>query len=327
LLATATLIIYIVSTIQKALKIPSLLAQYLFCHQRLDLPGIGTFFLDNSAISAVENRKQRSNLLEGVSFESNPSLKETPELIAFIAQKTGKMKALAAADLDSHLQLSEQFLNIGKPFAFEGIGILSKGKNGELEFTPITVLTEKLKEYQTKEAEPSAQKEPTAGDYESFLSPSTANPGWKKPVLGFFLVCGIGCTIWGGYEISKRANPKKSTNPAESTLTSATQALTDSSLHEKDTVNPIATTLPVDSNYKYVLEVAKSKRAFKRYHQLKAIQWKVELETNDSIQYKLIMLLPVVADTSKTIDSLTVMTGRKVYIEYPSQGDPKKNSL
>ena len=96
---------------------------------------------------------------------------------------------------------------------------------------------------------------------------------------------------------------------------------------KKDTITSFSTTLPRDVNYKYVLEVAKSKRAFKRYNQLKAIQWNVQLETNDSIQYKLVMLLPAVSDTSKTIDSLTVMTGRKVYIEYPSQGDQKKNSL
>ena len=317
------------STIQKALKIPPLLAQYLYCHHRLDLPGIGTFFLDKSAISALENSKQRSNLLEGVSFETNQSLKETPELIAFIAHKTGKMKALATADLQSHLQLSEQFLNIGKPFAFEGIGIIARGKNGEIEFTPVTILTEKVKEYKAKETELSSAKEPAAGDYESFLSPSNLNPGWwKKPVVGFFLVCGIGCTVWGGYEISKRANQQKSPKATESTITATAIPFTDSSvMPANDTITSISTTLPVDNNYKYVLEVAKSKRAFKRYNQLKAIQWKVELETSDSVQYKLVMLLPAVSDTSKTIDSLTNMTGKKVYIEYPSQGEQKKNSL
>ena len=238
------------------------------------------------------------------------------------------MRALAAADLASHLQLSEQFLNIGKPFAFEGIGIIARGKNGEIEFAPITVLTEKVKEYKTKETVASSPKEQTAGDYESFLSPSKSNPGWKKPVLGFFLVCGIGCTIWGGYEISKRANQHKSAGATQTSLTTATIPFADSSLvPEKDTITSISTTLPVDNNYKYVLEMAKSKRAFKRYNQLKAIQWQVQLETNDSVQYKLVMLLPAVSDTSKTIDSLTALTGKKVYIEYPSQGEQKKNSL
>jgi hypothetical protein len=300
-----------------SVKIPSLLAQYLYCHQRLDLPGIGTFLLDNTSITALQNSKQRSALLEGVNFKSNPSLKETPELIVFIAQKTGKMKALAASDLDSHLRTAEQFLNIGKPFTLEGIGIISKGKKGEIEFTPITVLTEKVKEYNTKETELSSQKEQSSDDYESFLSPSKTNLEWKKPAVGLLLVCGIGLTIWGGYEISKRANKTKSSSLTESSVTESIVPVTNSNLLQKnDSINSTQNSLPVDNNYKYVLEIAKSKRAFKRYHQLKSIQWKVQLETKDSVQYKLFMLLPAISDTSRTIDSLTVMSGRKVYIEY-----------
>lgn len=304
-------------TIHKSVKIPPLLAQYLYCHHRLDLPGIGTFTLDNTAISALENSKQRSALLDGVSFKSNPSLKETPELIAFIAQKTGKMKALAASDLDSYLQLSEQFLNIGKPFAFEGIGIIAKGKNGEIEFTPITVLTEKVKEYNIKETEQPLSKEQSSGDYQSFLSPSNTTLEWKKPVIGLLLVCGIGLTIWGGYEISKKANKKNPSNLTESSATQNSVLLPDSNLVQKnDSINSVQNAAPANNNYKYILEIAKSKRAFKRYNQLKSIQWKVELETQDSVQYKLFMLLPAVSDTSRTIDSLTVMTGKKVFIDY-----------
>jgi len=300
-------------------KIPPLLAQYLYCHQRLDLPGLGTFLLDNTAISALENSKQRSAILEGVSFKSNPSLKESPDLIGFIAQKTGKMKALAASDLDSHLRTAEQFLNIGKPFALEGIGIISKGKQGDIEFTPITVSTEKVKEYNARETESSSQKESSSDGYESFLSPSKTNFEWKKPVVALLLVCGIGLTIWGGYEISKKANKNKSTNITESALAAVAAPITDTnSVQKNDSVHSNKNLLTIDNNYKYVLEVAKSKRAFKRYNQLKEIQWKVQLETTDSVQYKLFMLLPAISDTSRTIDSLTVMTGRKVYIEYPN---------
>jgi hypothetical protein len=304
-----------------SVKIPPLLAQYLFCHKRLDLPGIGTFLLDNAAISALENSKQRSALLDGVSFKSNSSLKETPELVAFIAQKTGKMKALAASDLDSHLRIAEQFLNIGKPFTLEGIGIISKGNKGEMEFTPITVLTDKVKEYNTKETEQSSPGENSSGEYESFLSPSKVNLEWKKPVIGLFLICGIGLTIWGGYEISKKANRNKPGIPTQASIIKSTVLVVpDSNLvQNNDSIDAIQSPLPaVDNNYKYILEIAKSKRAFKRYNQLKSIQWNVQLETKDSVQYKLFMLLPAISDTTRTIDSLTATSGRKVYIEYPN---------
>jgi len=303
-------------------KIPSLLAQYLYCHQRLDLPGIGSFVLDNSSITAIEISKQRTAILEGVKFEYNPSIQQTPDLVAFIAEKTGKMKPLASADLDSYLQLANQFLNIGKPFTFEGIGILTKIKAGEFEFTPISVQTEKLKEHQVKEAEPAAAKEPSSQKYESFLSSSQTKLEWKRPVAVLLVICGIGLTIWGGYEISKRMKKNKPVAKVES-VKQETQPATDSSQVTKDT---IAIQPPAPTEIKYVLEVAKSKRAFKRYNQLKEINWKVHLETTDSIQYKLFMLLPV-SDTTKTLDSLTVMTGRRVYIEYSDSNEEKKVNL
>lgn len=295
-------------------KIPSLLAQYFYSNQRLELPGIGSFTLDASAISAFQNTKQRSAILEGVSFESNVSLKESPALIAYIAEKTGKMKALAAADLDSYLQLAQQFLNMGKPFSFEGIGILSRTKPGEFEFTPISVSTEKVKEYNTTETVASDTKEEPSSRYESFLSIPKTNFEWKRPVIGLMLLCGVGLTIWGGYVISQK-NKKNGVNTAVQQIV---QPAASDTLQKTDSIAPGQAAISPESNYKYVLEIAKSKRAFKRYNQLKDIRWKVQLETKDSIQYKLYMLLPSIADTSRTLDSLMVMTGRKVYIEYPN---------
>ncbi len=296
------------------MKIPSLLAQYFYTNQRLELPGLGSFVLDISSISALQNSKQRSAILEGVSFESNASLKESPDLIAFIAGKTGKMKALASADLDSHLQLAQQFLNMGKPFSFEGIGILSRIKPGEYEFTPISVATDKIKELNTHDVVATVAKEESASRYESFLSVPKTKFEWKKPVIGLMLLCGVGLTIWGGYVISQKKDKTKIHTAAEKIVPE--MGATDS-LQKADSIIPIAqTAIAPENNYKYVLEVAKSKRAFKRYNQLKDIRWKVMLETKDSIQYKLYMLLPSIADTTRTLDSLMVMTGRKVYIEY-----------
>ena len=296
----------------KTVKIPSLLAQYLYGNQRLDLPGIGSFLLDSSTLPALQQSKQRSALLEGVSFESNPACKESPELISFIAEKTGKMKALASADLDSHLQLAQQFLNMGKPYLFEGIGILTKVKAGEFEFTPITVPTDIIKEQHKADAVEVDQKEEYTGDYESFLSLPKTKFEWRKPVIGLFLICGIGVTVWGGYMISKKnVKPEVIT---EQSLIEQTSVV--DSLHISDSITAATPVVTVPANYKYILEVAQKKRALKRYNQLKELRWKVDLETTDSVQFKLFMLLPP-SDTTRTMDSLRIVTGRRVYIEYP----------
>lgn len=294
------------------MKIPSLLAQYLYGNQRLDLPGIGTFLLDSSVLPVLQNTKQRSTILEGVSFENNPFVRESPGLIEFIAEKTGKMKPLASADLESYLELAHQFLNMGKPYAFEGIGILTKIKAGEFQFTPISIATDKIREQQKPETAAATEKEEPSAKYDSFLSiPKSFE--WRKPVLGLFAVCGLAIAVWGGYMISKK-NGKK---PSAST---GLMIADNDAPQQVNIIDTVEMNQPADppapDTYKYILETAKKKRALKRYNQLKEIRWKVELETQDSVDFKLYMLLPATPDTLKKIDSLSILTGRKVHIEY-----------
>jgi hypothetical protein len=290
--------------ITQAVKLTSLLAQYLYTNHRLDLPGIGSFLLDPSAISSVENSKQRSPVVDGISFEYSPTVKTSPELIAYISSQSGKMKALASADLDSHIQLVQQFLNLGKPFTFDGIGTLSKKKNGSLEFSSLSVPAEKVKEFQAKEVAPVSLEE-SSSHYESFLAAPKMNFSWRRPVVALLVLAGIALAIWGGYTISKKAATSDQT-PVPDVVTQPVQP--DSNL--------LAKAEPVKSkDYKYILQVSKKQTAIRRYNQLKTNLWDVKMETSDSVLFKLYMLFPSNTDTTHVLDSLTAMTGKKVYIE------------
>jgi hypothetical protein len=293
-------------------KIATLLAQYLYNNHRLDLPGIGTFLLDSSDTSISENSKQKSVPPPPISFESKPELDDSPDLVAYISSQTGKMKALANADLGSHLQLAQQFLNISKPFIFEGIGTLIMRRPGEYEFEPIGTPPEKIRDNKIKNT-PAASLKDTEESYDSFLAKPKAKMEWNRPVIALFIVAGIGLAVWAGYTISKKAPGNATAANTEIQL-----SLSDS-LAQADTmvttVQPPADTLP--KNYKYVLEVANKQRALKRYNQLKTNLWDVHLETKDSVQYKLFILLPAQnADTTRVVDSLTMWLGRKVYLEH-----------
>ena len=101
------------------MKISPLLAQFLINNKQLSLAGLGRFTLNDSG---------------EIAFQHDASVKEDAELVKFIAENTGKMKSLVASDLDSNLELARQFLNIGKPYLFEGIGTLSKNKYGTIEY-------------------------------------------------------------------------------------------------------------------------------------------------------------------------------------------------
>lgn len=307
------------------MKLAPLLAQYLYIHKRLDLPGLGTFFLDPSIIIEQENSRQaKSPLLEGVSFDSNPSLKDAAELIQFISTQTGKIKALAAADLDSHLGLAQQFINIGKPFLFEGIGNLSKIKSGEYIFSAGHVLNEKFVDQSAKETTTLHSSEEAATDYKSVLYAPKAKMKWAKPVTVLLIVVGIGLAIWGGYTVYKRTsatdNIAASANDTNQTGTNKVKdevvLVPDSVVVTKkdSTVPVVAQSIPAGVA-KFVLETATAKRAFPRYNRLKEFQWNVQMETKDSVSYTLYMLLPVsAADTARVLDSLTRLNGKRVYM-------------
>jgi hypothetical protein len=316
------------------LKIAPLLAQYLYTNKRLDLPGIGSFLLDPSFNMEPENPKQnRPSMLEGVTFENNTSVKESPELIQFISTHSGKIKALASADLDSHLQLARQFINIGKPFLFEGIGSLTKNQNdGGYSFAPGHLLAEKVvKETPVKET--SAEKEENAADLGKVFYAKKTATNWKKPLVVLLLLAGIGLAIWGGYAVYKKTTAKndepvteETTNQGNVISTDTMQTKKDTSTITKDTstatpsVTPTQTMTAATGSYKFVIETATKERALSRFAKLSKMGIQnLNMETADSLTFKLFFIIPSSSlDTARIVDSLRrnyTPKGNRAYVE------------
>lgn len=298
------------------MKLTHLIAQYLYKTKKLDLQGIGSFTLDGSIDIDLENEKsQKEARIDGINFQNNQSIKEDPELIAFLSTHSGKIKALAAADLNSHLELAKQFLNIGKPFLLEGIGSLTKIRSGEYSFTPGSVLTEKFIEQKTKPEIPDLSIEEPVSDYKSALYKRPKSTNWRKPITFLLVILGLVIAIWGGYAVYKRNSVKKQNlvqTKDKTILLEDTVPVKNDSFHIDSPVTPVNTT----GHTKFVLEIADRARAFERYQQLKTYLWDVHMETKDSISYKLFLSLPTgPADTSRVVDSLSLLYGRKVLIE------------
>ncbi len=304
------------------MKLTTAIAQYLYVHKRLDIAGIGSFILDPSALVNLEaenSKNQKNPVVEGVSFENNPSVKESPELVAFISSQTGKMKALAAADLSSHVELMQQFLNIGKPFMLEGIGSLVKMKSGEFVFTPGTLVTEKLKDIPSKSETGEVADKSFSSTYEPFLHKEKAKTAWRKPVAVLLVLAGIGFAVWGGYTLYKKNEAKADEPVAQQPATVQKTADTIPPANTAAvTAPPALNNQPAPTpagNYKFVLETSGTKRAFERFSKLKVFQWPVQMETKDSLEYTLYMLLPASAsDTTRLLDSLTRLNGKRVII-------------
>lgn len=303
----------------KALKLAALLAQFLAKHKRLDLPGIGFLTLDDSIVQEPEAGITKP-IAGIISFQQKPTPRESPELVKFIAGETGKQKALASSDLESYLELAQQFLNIGKPFMLEGIGSLSRTRDGILEFTPGQLIPEVMRDNPARDSQLSQETHP---DYKSILYHTKATGNWKKPVAFLLVIAGIAFAVWGGYTIYKKTGGKKQDAGGSEQVAGGQDAgssvqVGDTTANVKpDTVvmKPVVTP-NVSGTFKYILEVSQTKRALERFSKLKRFQWPVEMTTNDSLSFTIFMRLPgTAADTTRLLDSLSRLNGKRVYLE------------
>ncbi|MBL0334135.1 MAG: hypothetical protein IPP73_02030 [Chitinophagaceae bacterium] len=311
------------------MKLAALLSQFLAKHKRLDLPGIGVLTLDDSIVQEPEAGITKP--ISGViSFQQKPIPRESPELVQFIAGETGKQKALASSDLESYLELAQQFLNIGKPFMLEGIGSLSRTREGILEFTPGQLIPEVMRDNPARDSQLSQETHP---DYKSILYHTKATGNWKKPVAFLLVIAGLAFAIWGGYTIYKKTAGKKQGASGQDAGSreqvaggqvaggqeagSSAQVGDTTTNVKPDTVvlKPVVTP-NVSGTFKYILEVSPAKRALERFTKLKRFQWPVEMTTTDSLSFTIFMRLPGNAsDTTRLLDSLSRLNGKRVYLE------------
>lgn len=295
----------------KTLKLAQILAQYLYSTRRLDLPGIGTFLLDSTIVVDPESDKNsKKDFGEGISFENNQGIKDNPPLIDFISSQTGKIKALAAADLDSHLWLGQQFLNIGKPFMLDGIGSLVKTQSGQYSFSPGQLTPEILKEQPTKQiGYTEVDNNTDVSDYKDILNPRKEKVQWKKPVAILLMLIGLVLAIWGGYIIYKntKADANSTTTPATRTSGPSAQNDNDTATVQKGNITINPPVVAPAGNYKFVIETAGRERAFKRFKFLKELPTTIQMGTKDSVNFTLFFILPATAaDTARIKDSLRI---------------------
>jgi hypothetical protein len=330
------------------LKLPPLLSQYLYQTKKLDLPGIGSFSLDPSAVIPEAGDRHVQAPAAGISFK-NISIK-TPDdaLIEFIKVHTGKMKPLAAADLDFYLTTGKQLLNIGKPFYIEGIGTLIKNKEGYFDYTPGEYLTTRLEEITEK-------KQPVTESFEEAPREhhEPASNNIRQGALLFGLVAGLILIGWGGYYLYKRntyveptaeakpaaAVPDSTPAPADTTKTVSQNPATQPSSTPANTQPAPAATQPADTKattptqqpaanivstspdaslFKFIiLETDRKGRALRRYNQLLGFQLNIRMEQRDSAYFKL--YFPIMAtyrDTTHIKDSLADVYATHVTIEH-----------
>ncbi|WP_460767340.1 hypothetical protein [Niabella terrae] len=288
------------------MKLAPVLAQYLAIHKTLNLPGIGTFSAENAYDPEIDYGKKGATLLS-VNFEQNKVSELDDELISFVAKETGKMKVLSESDIRSQTDGMIDFLNTGKPYFLQGIGTLTRKPDGTYEF-------HKEKYHHVEKKRESAITEKNSIP-QSYID-NSRRPRNNKPaaLIMTLVLLAIVAIIWF-YVKNSQTDQQKLEDITESALASDTSATAATS---PSTTTPKATTPGVPANqYKYILEIMQEPRASKRFNQLKTINWPVQLETRDSVNFTLYMLLPKAgADTTHVKDSLTALSGKTVWIAH-----------
>ena len=321
------------------------MSQFLYQTKKLDLPGIGSFSLDPSAVIPEGGDRGLQTPASGITFKNANIHTPDDALVIFIKEHTGKMKPLAAADLDFFLTTGKQLLNIGKPFYLEGIGTLIKTNDGRFDFTPGEYSTTKLEDLSVEKKQHAAQQfEEPPRDYE----PASNNVRQGALLVG--LVAALVLIGWGGYYLYKRntyvepataenrapvtvidstpkqadttkSQPQAAVQQTPATQPAATQPTDNKSVRPNDppqqpAVN-VLSTAPDATAFKFViLETDRKGRALRRYNQLVGFQLNIKMDQKDSAYFKL--YFPIVAsirDTTRIKDSLADVYAAHVTIE------------
>jgi hypothetical protein len=298
------------------MKIEQLLISFFIQNKKISLQGIGSFYLLADPIVSKDDSQNFIFPENSIEFKSDKNTEQDELFIQYISEITKKIKPLATSDLESFTMLNKQFLNLGKPIVLEGIGSITKKKEGILEFTQankIVLHNETASEYDTKEKGDRFLKN-TNKDYSSKKTK-------KSNVMLFILVLVstiiIAFVIYYFLQNSKKDNPES----IEENMINTTQ--NDTTQIKKDSLATLDSTqlIKVDSirNFKIIVrKYDKLSKAQKGFNTLSKSEFGKDLimYTKDSIQFYLaVPILGNINDTIKIKDSIIKQFGKKVFID------------
>lgn len=301
------------------MKIEQLIVQQLYSNKKVTLQDIGTFILSADVLIPFENDKDSAMPENAVGFEFNNKAVQDEDLISFIVSQTRKIRPLAASDLESYSILAKQFLNIGKPFPIEGLGILQKTQTGEYEFIQGHSINAKL------EAAPALLKEKKDEEI-SFSTPPREVSGKKWLWLLILIVLGaIAGTLYYFLKsdnkdkqveqvVSKKDSSVKSADTVSRSVDTVSKPIT---IVHDSTVKKIETHKNNGYTFRVVIKEFNTRGAAEKFY-TKYTSWgyKFSLYTNDSVKYKIaVAFTRPLSDTLRVKDSLRLFYNTRTYVD------------
>jgi hypothetical protein len=295
------------------MKIDHLITQYLFLHKQVYLPSVGLFTLQEAegtqAMPMIHFQAQATGDAEG--------------LFDFIVERTGKMRVVAIADVQCFCYEITEMLNIHQPFSIKGIGTLWKTLDGQIHFkqediqldkkkhTDRTQLTDISLQIHMKDDEPPVKWGTTyAVNYHRL---------WLAGIFVLLITSII--ILANSHTRLQMSDPEPASRVIESSLS---PSALDNDANAADAPQP-ADPSAQKISYLVVFEISDSTRAHKRYDQLTSWGDQIVIFKWDDRRYALaspFTTLPI--DTTHAKDSIQVLFGRSVFIQYLSTSMSKQ---
>ena len=297
------------------MKTEQLIVQYLYSNKKVTLQDIGVFNIATEINIPEDSDKDIVLPADAIQFVYDPKAPVDDGLVAFIMESTRKIKPLAYSDLESFIILNKQFLNIGKPLVFEGMGTLQKTQVGDYAFTQAAtshVTTEEMPKLITEK-----QKEKI-----SFATPpkeknTTGNKNLVWIILALVIILGSAIAI---FFYNKDSKVENITATIENAPVDTLPNLNKDSIANKVTPIPTPQSVVNDSNTFYIVikeysDLATANKSLKRFV---SFGNNVMLATKDSVTFKLRMpFIKSISDTLRVKDSLSKFFQVKAYVELP----------
>jgi hypothetical protein len=296
------------------MKVEQLLVQYLYKNKHVQIQDIGSFTISPDVVLPADGDKDTSLPEGAVQFEFDKKAPADENLINYIVEQSGKIRSLAASDLESYTILTRQFLNIGKPLHIDGLGVLQKNQQGTLDFTQGSNITSRA------EVPHAVMKEKLQEEI-SFATPSKKKPsnkGWMLAVLLLFILC-TGAAVY--YFLTREKEQPVAQVPVE--MNNDSTAGDTSATAGKDSLgkpaNVATNPQPAADGYSFkivIKEYATRAAAQKAYDKLTSYGHQLLIKTTDSSHYKISMPFTTpVTDTLRAKDSLRRFFGGNPYVE------------
>jgi hypothetical protein len=301
-------------------NVEQLIRQYLYENKSISLPGIGKLAFTSNAPLPSTADKNESLPLPDLNFIYNLQEQAEPAFIAFVAEQTGKIKPLATSDVDSFFTLAKQFINIGKSFIIDGVGVVNKLDNGQYSFTPGTYMP--VVETVSHLRKPLKIREPIPVIKRDMNLRDEPDPINKKVMLAIAIAIIIGLIGWAVFHfVLNGKSTSAETKPVAQTGDTISVAKDAAATTHKDSATaPVPEAKPIGSpnDYKAVFETTDDKkRAYNRLVKLRSYKIDVRMEaTADSANFKLwVPVTAAPADTLRKRDSLSKYFARQVVLE------------